>query len=102
MNGFLFLALEIKFLCKTAFKQNHAHSAFCRNFVKITLFMARPIVFLLLEANRPSQWDDSSQDQANHPSGGPIRPSSVASPVSPISSTLNLMYLFIFYFKVPF
>ena len=83
MNGFLFLALEIKFLCKTAFKQNHAHSAFCRNFVKVTLFMARPIVFLRLEANRPSQWDDSSQDQANRLSGGPIRLSFAPSTVYP-------------------
>ena len=70
--------------------------------VNITLFMAQPIDFPRLEANRPNQWDNSSQGQANHPSGRANRPSSVASPVLPVSSVPSMMHPFFFILKFSF
>ena len=71
---------------------SHAHSVFYKNFMNITLFMAQPIDFPRLEANRPSQWDNSSQGQANHPSGGAIHLSSAPSTVYPFLWPPVVMY----------
>ena len=81
---------------------SHAHSAFYRIFVKIILFMARPIDFHRLEANRPNRWDDSSQGQANRPSGKAIRPSSVVSPVSPVFFSFQSDVSIFLILKFPF
>ena len=81
---------------------SHAHSAFYRNFMNITLFMAQPIDFPRLEANRPSQWDDSSQGQANRPSGEANHLSSAPSTIYPFLWPLVVMYPFSFMYSCPF
>ena len=80
---------------------SHTHSAFYKIFVKMTLFMARPIDFHRLEANHPNWWDDSSQGQENRPSGEAIRPSSVVSPVSPVFFSSQSDVSIFLIFEVP-
>ena len=75
---------------------------FSRNAMWMVLFLAQPTGFHCLEVNLPSQWDDSSQGQANRPSGRANCPSFLPPSLFARFFTSSHDVSIFLYFKVPF